>query len=257
MAYSIFDKDYKVAINNILKDVYRDTDYWGRSSSGNEGIVKPLTPEDDPKWSNYNFINTHWTVRDKIIVPFLGNMPLEMDKEYKDSEANTRFFKALWTRRHEIFGPDSTLKYRIVDAINKTRNSGSKRESFVKTTLESIDGIKVNMVSEAGGTQDFMGIDLTIESTVIPSGTAQVKPFKSITTDKDYWYVTTDLRRKYNTDYMIFGKQNGMEYHVAVFFNKPDQFIFTPDGRLAIPKNLIKLLINYNVVSRKSSIKAY
>ena len=80
MAYSEFENDYKVAINNILKDLYKDTEYWGVGPAGNQGIIKPITDSDDPKWSNYNFINTHWTVRDKVVNPFLGDLPIEKDK---------------------------------------------------------------------------------------------------------------------------------------------------------------------------------
>jgi hypothetical protein len=258
MAYSAFENDYKVAINNILKDIYRNTDYWGTGPAGNQGIIKPLSENDDPKWSNYNFLNTHWTARDKVVLPFLGNIPIDKDKKYTDSENNTKFFKLLWRNRNSLFGPKSPVKDRLIEAVNSTRKRGTERESSVKKALESVEGInKVNMVAEAGGTEDFKGIDLTLESTIIPSGTAQVKPFKGITTDKDYWYVDTDLRREYTTDYMIFGKQSGMEYHVAVFKNEPKTFKFLENGKLAVPKKLLLLLINYNVVSRRSVVKSY
>lgn len=259
MAYSAFENDYKVAVNNILKNIYRNTEYWGVGPAGNQGITKPLNDEDDPKWSNYNFINTHWIVRDNIVMPFLDNPPIDKNEEYAKSENNTNFFKTLWARRNEIFGPESSLKDRIVNTINGIRKSGTKRESFIKIALQSIEGIKVNMIAEAGGTQDFLGIDVSIESTnqILPSGSGQVKPFKGIMTDKNYWYVDTDLRREYKTDYMIFGKQEGMKYHVAVFKNEPKTFRFLEDGKVAIPKNLIKLLLNYNLVNKKNSFKSY
>ena len=38
MAYSEFENDYKVAINNILKDLYKDTEYWGVGPAGNQGM---------------------------------------------------------------------------------------------------------------------------------------------------------------------------------------------------------------------------
>jgi hypothetical protein len=258
MAYSAFENDYKVAVNNILKKIYQGTEYWGKGPAGNQGIIKPMTDEDDPNWSNYNFINTNWSVRDKVVMPFLGNPKINKDLKYMESYRNFNFFRELNRRRNEIFGPDSPLKDDIIKIINSTRTRGTKRETFVKSALESINGIdKVNMVAEAGGTEDFKGIDVTLESTLIPSGTAQVKPFRGITTDKDYWYVDTDLRREYTTDYMIFGKQDGMEYHVAVFKNEPKTFKFLEDGKLAIPKKLLVLLLNYNVVSRRSVVKTY
>jgi len=259
MAYSAFENDYKNAVNNILKEIYGETEYWGTGPAGNQGIVKPLNDDDDSDWSNYNFINTHWIVRDSIITPFLGNLPIDKNLKYSVSDNNTNFFRALYKRKDEIFGPDSPLKGRIIKAINGTRKSGTKREGFVKIALESIEGVTVNMIAEAGGTEDFKGIDITIESTnnVLPSGSGQVKPFKGIKTDKNYWYVDADVRRAYTTDYMIFGKQEGMKYHVAVFKNEPKTFHFLDNGLIAIPKNLIKLLLNYNLISKKSEFKSY
>ena len=74
MARSKFENDYKVAINNILREIYGNTQYWGVGAAGNGGIIRPLNDTDDPKWSNYNFINTHYIVRDKIVIPYLKNM---------------------------------------------------------------------------------------------------------------------------------------------------------------------------------------
>lgn len=259
MAYSQFENDYKRAINNILKDIYQNTEYWGIGPAGNEGIIKPITNSDDPNWSNYNFINTHWSVRDKVVNPFLGNPPIERNKKYTESENNSNYFRNLWRNREEIFGLDSPLRDRIVEEINKTRKRGNERESYVALTLESISDVKVDTVAQAGGTEDFQGIDLRVISgnDILPSGTAQVKPFRGITKSKEYWFIDTDLRREYNTDYMIFGKLSGMEYHVAVFLNNPKHFKFLNSGKLAIPREYCKLLINYNIVSKKSNYKSY
>lgn len=259
MAYSKFEKDYSNAVLNILSNVYGGTEYWGQNSDGVYGVVKPITDEDDPKWSNYNFINSHWTVRDEIINPFLGNPKIEKNKEYTESEANSNYFRLLWKNRKEIFGLDSPLKDRIIEAINTTRKRGAKRESYVTQILKSLPNVDVDVVSKAGGIEDFSGIDLRIisSSDLLKSGTAQVKPFSSLTKNKEYWFLETPLKRRYNTDYMIFGKLNGMEYHVAVFLNNPDKFRFLEDGKLAIPKEDCKLLINYNLISKKSVYKSF
>ena len=259
MAYSQFENDYKIAINNILRDLYKDTEYWGIGPAGNEGIIEPITDSDDPIWSNYNFINTHWTVRDKVVNPFLGNLPIEKDKKYTQSESNSNYFRSLWKNRREIFGPDSPLKDKIVYEINKTRKRGYERESYVALALKSIPNIEVDIIAKAGGTEDFKGIDIKIisKNKILPSGTAQVKPFKGITKNEEFWFIETDLRRKYTTDYIIFGKLSGMEYHVAVFENNPDNFVFLPSGKLAIPKGDCKLLINYNVINKKSIYKIF
>jgi hypothetical protein len=264
MARTKFENDYKVAISNIIKDIYENTPYWGIGSAGNEGVVRPLTDEDDLNWSNYNFINTHYIVRDKIVIPYLkniGDFTIDFNKSYTEDEGNRNFFRLLWQERQNIFGPNSTLKNNIVNTVNKTRRSGVKRENFVKIVLESLPETKVTMVSEAGGSLDFAGIDMSIESNYngFPrkSSTAQVKTFENLSKGKKYWYVSTDsLRRDYNTDLIIFGKQSGQEYHVAVFDNQPKKFIFESD-RVIIPIDLCKILINYNAITAKSVVKNY
>jgi hypothetical protein len=264
MARSKFEVDYKNAINNILRDIYGTTEYWGVGSAGNEGIIKPLTNEDDPNWSNYNFINTHYIVRDKVVIPYLNNIgdfTIDFNKTYTEDTGNRNFFRLLWQERQNIFGTNSSLKSNIVNTVNKTRSSGVKRENFVKIVLESLPGTKVTMTSEAGGSLDFAGIDMTIESIYKgfskKSSTAQIKTFEKLSKGKKYWYVSTDsLRRDYNTDLMIFGKQSGQEYHIAVFDNQPKRFIFESD-RVIIPVDLCKILINYNTITGKSVVKNY
>jgi len=262
MAYSIFDTEYKTVINNILKDIYRGTEYWGVGKAGNEGIIKPITNEDDPTWSNYNFINSHWTVKEDIVIPYLRKLydvTFEKNRSYKESKINADFFKALWDAKEELFSPDSNLRNEIVKAINKTRTKGTERENYVKLALETLNGVTVEPIAEAGSTQDFMGTDLIIHShnPSFNNLTAQVKPFRNLTNDNNSWFVETNaLRREYTQDLMIFGKLSGQEYHVAIFKNEPKLFTIE-ENRIIIPKNLIVLLINYNILSKKSKFKSY
>lgn len=262
----VFEQDYKIAINNILKDVYGNTDYWGVGKAGNQGIIKPITKNDDLSWSNYNFINTHWTVRDKVIFPYIKKInptlvdDLDFNSSYTLNLNNREFFRTLWRERENIFGPNSSLKDEIVSEINKTRKSGDVRENFTKMTLESIPGFEVEKIAEAGGSADFMGIDLVINSTnnllLKKKSTAQVKPFNNLTINKNNCYITTKLIRKYKTDLMVFTKQSGNEIHVAVFQNDPKRIIIE-DNRVIFPRDLIKILINYNYMNKKSNYKTY
>lgn len=266
MAYSAFDDDYSVAIGNILKNLYGNTDYWGVSKDGNPGIVKPITKDDDPNWSNYNFINTHWTVRNKIIFPYIERInpslvkDLDFKAEYTENPINREFFRTLWLERENIFGLNSPLKDGIIDAINVTRGSGERRENFTKLALESVPGFEVNKIAQAGGSSDFAGVDLHIKSTnnILPkkSSTAQVKPFSNLYPNKKNWYVYTKLIRPYTTDLMIFTKQEGVNIHVAVFLNDSKRFVVESD-RVIIPSDMVKLLINYNYRTKKSTYKTY
>jgi hypothetical protein len=267
MAYSAFENDYKNIIINIIQDIYSNTDYWGTSKSGTYGVTKPITDEDDTEWSNYNFINTNNYTRNNVVIPYLKKISpvvvdnIDKNKSYKQNEYNREFFKLLWEERENIFGPNSPLKDKIISLINKTRFQGNKRENYVKLSLESIPGVSVTKISESGSQEDFMGVDLIVNTTtnILPknSSTAQVKPFVKLTKAKNNWYITTDsLRRKYETDLMIFGKEDGKECHIAVFINEPKRFIIE-DNRVVIPIDLCKILINYDITSNKSVVKYY
>ena len=121
-----FKDDYKTVINKILKDIYKNTEYWGVGKAGNEGIIKPITDEDDPNWSNYNFINTNYLVRDNIVIPYLRKISyftINQTQSYLDDEGNRDFFKLLWSERQNIFGLNSSLKNSIIELINKILKS--------------------------------------------------------------------------------------------------------------------------------------
>lgn len=261
-----FDDDYKNIINNINNDLYGDTDYWGVGKGGNYGIIRPITENDDPLWSNYNYINTNWIVRNEVIFPYIESVKpglvdnLNFNSKYDKNEVNAEFFKTLWEEKERIFGLNSPLKHEIINIINKTRGKGDRGENFTKLALESIGGFKVDKIAQAGGSADFAGIDLHITSTnnLLPkkSSTAQVKPFSNLYPNKKNWYIYTKLVRTYNTDLMIFTKQQGIEIHTAVFLNDPKRIIVEPD-RVIIPSDLAKLLINYNYRTKKSDYKIY
>jgi hypothetical protein len=123
--------------------------------------------------------------------------------------------------------------------------------------LKSLPNITVEKKSEAGGSTDFAGIDLVINSDILPkkNSTAQVKKFESFTRDKENWYIKTRQDRVYKTDLMIYEKQNGTEIHVAVFIN--DKNVIVEPEQTIIPLNNCVMLINYNYRTKKSSYKIY
>lgn len=263
MAKSLFEKDYETAINNILRMMYENTEYWGTNSKGNQGIVKPITDNDDLEWSNYNFINSHYTVRDKIVIPYLrtvGNFQINQNARYTEDENNRTFFRLLLAEKDNLFGLNSRFKDQIVESINKTRKWGTEREDFVKRTLESIPNTSVRMMSGAGSTMDYAGYDIFIntENKIFPKNrlTAQVKNLDVLTKGGKNWYIRTDMKREYKTDLLIFGKKDGQEYHLAIFQNDPE-LIKIEDGRIIIPFSLRAILINHNLVTKENVIKTY
>ena len=263
MAKSEFEKDYETAINNILRIMYGDADYWGVNSKGNQGIIKPITNNDDPEWSNYNFINSHYTVRDKIVIPYLrtvGDFEINQNARYTEDEGNRAFFRLLLAEKDNLFGLNSGFKDQIVELINRTRKRGAEREDFVKRVLDSIPNTSVRMLSGAGSSMDYAGYDILIntENRIFPKNrlTAQVKKFDVLTKGGKNWYIRTDLKREYKTDLLIFGKKDGQEYHLAIFENDP-KLIKTEEGRVIIPFNLRAILINHNLVTKENVIKTY
>jgi hypothetical protein len=243
--------------------MYGDTEYWGVNSKGNQGIIKPITNNDDPEWSNYNFINSHYTVRDKIVIPYLktvGNFRINQTARYTEDEDNRTFFRLLLTEKDNLFGLNSRFKDQIVELINRTRKRGAEREDFVKAVLESIPNTSVRMLSGAGSSMDYAGYDIFIntENKIFPKNklTGQVKKFDVLTKGGKNWYVRTDLKRDYKTDLLIFGKKDGQEYHLAIFEND-SKLIKIEEGRIVIPFSLRAILVNHNLVTKENVIKTY
>jgi hypothetical protein len=252
---TIFQKEYKTAINNILKDVYGGTDYWGKGNRGNEGIIKPITDKDDPNWSNYNFINTHYTVRDNVVEPFVRQNgfkeDIEPNKSYKDSQNNRDYFRILWLKRNELFGSNSKHAPEIIGLINKTRGRGEERESLVGEILNKLPFLDVEMRGAAGSTEDFGGTDAIVNYKGRDYKT-QIKPFSTYQKFDDYFVIKTKLIREYKQPLMIFGKKSGEEYHILCFWNRGFEI---SDDLVKIPTKNMFLAVNFNRSTKKLKYK--
>ena len=253
---TIFQDEYKKAINNIIKDVYGNTEYWGVGEQGNEGIIKPITDDDDTTWSNYNFINTHWSVRDDVVEPFVRqngfSEDLELNKSYKDSEPNRKYFSILWNKRHELFGPDSPLAKDIIGHTNRSRGHGQNREESVGKILNQLPFLDVELRGAAGSSEDFAGTDAIINFKG-KDYTAQIKPFTSYQRFDDRFDINTKLIRKYKQDFMVFSKKSGNEYHIMVFWNSGNKI---GDGVVSFPIKDMFLMVNYNKKTKKLKYKS-
>jgi hypothetical protein len=252
---NIFQGEYKTAINNILKDIYEDTEYWGEGEKGNLGIIKPITKDDDPNWSNYNFINTHYIVRDDIVEPFVRQKgfkeDIELNRSYKDSDINREYFRILWLNRHELFGPESSLTSEIVKTVNKTRKPGQKRENTVFTVLNKLPFLDIEMRGAAGSSEDFSGTDAII--TYRGSDyTTQIKNFYSYQKLEKGFFVNLKMIRKYKQDLYLFSRQSGDEYHILIFKNRTNRI--TENG-IFFPSSDFFLAVNYKMKDNKISYK--
>ncbi len=253
---NIFQEEYKIAINNIIKDIYQNTPYWGRGSRGSEGVIKPITEDDDPNWSNFNFINTHYTVREEVVEPFIRqkgfNKDIELSSSYKDSEVNREYFRLLWLNRYELFGPESRYAPEIIEHINITRGKGDKRETLTGKILNGLPFLDVDIRGSAGSFEDFMGTDAIINYKG-RDYTAQIKPFTSYQVNNDKYYIQTRASRKYDQDLMIFTKKSDNEYHILIFWNRG--YEIDQNENLYFSKDDFFLAVNYNIDNKKLRYK--
>jgi hypothetical protein len=253
----IFDKEYSDLINTILIDIYSGTEYWGVNKNKKEGIIRPITKNDHPTWSNYNFINTHWTTRNKVVDVFLkrlGFRGVVNKKESKDvNTINNTYFNMLWDNRYEIFGPESLFKDEIIEKINATRSYGDKREVNVEEILNKLDFIKIELKSGHGSSDDLSGLDalLTYQN---KNYTTQIKPFLSYVKVEGGFLIRTTLKRKYTQDILIFSKQQGDEYHIVSFWNQGNPI---DDREVFFKKEDLFLAVNYNFKTNKISYKLF
>lgn len=250
-----FTNEYKIAVNNILKDIYGGTEYWGTGKMGTEGIIKPITDKDDPEWSNYNFINTHYTVRDEVVEPFIRqkgfDSDIEPNKSYKDSPSNRNYFSIMWKNRQDLFGLSSPLTDEIVGHINKTRKRGQNREDLVGKALNSLPFLDVDIRGAAGSLEDFYGTDAIVNYRG-RKYTAQIKPFSSYQDNGESITINTTLTRVYKQDLLVFSKESGEEYHILVIWNRGVDIM---GDHLTFPKESLFLGVNYNTEKNKINYK--
>jgi hypothetical protein len=242
----IFDKEYSDLINDIISDIYSNTEYWGKNENGRFGVIKPITKNDHPTWSNYNFINTHYTVRNKVVDPYVKTTGfrgvINKKESYKTNNINKQYFDLLWDNRLVIFGPESKFSDMIIDLINKTRSRGDEREVNVETILNKLDFMKVKLKSGYGSAEDFSGVDAAVNFSGVDY-TAQIKPFLSYTKADGGFLIRTKLNRSYKQDIMIFSKKHNDEYHIVCFWNSQGNLL---GEEVFFSRENLFLAVNYN-----------
>ena len=265
-----FFTDMIHVVNRIMKYIYSNTEYWGQSQSGVEGIVKPITPLDDKTWSNYNFINTNHTTINKIVIPKMeelfktGNYKLEgclnfpipnrnkLTKDFKEDEYNPNkcFFNLMWLMKEELFGLNSDIKDDIIDVINRTRGKGNRLEDYlVKSLNDSYLTDDAIIAGGPGSKVDFTGTDITFTL----NGVKKEVQVKSITSIK-HGYGLYELKssglgnRKYEQDLLIFSKEivKDKEYEFYIFENPGDKLKPSDGGYYTIPEQYLKYGLKYS-----------
>jgi hypothetical protein len=245
-----FHEEYSKAVNKILKDIYEGTDYWGRGPH-KIGIIRPITEKDDPTWSNYNFINSHWTTRDTIVIPFIRQKgfdgEIDMGASWRDNPTNREVLIMLWNHRYEVFGPNSPIKDQIIDAINKTRGYGEGRENSVSEVLNSLHFLDVNLRSGDGSLSDLAGLDAVVNFRG-RDYSAQIKPFRFYAKENGNYIIQSEINRIYPQDLMIFGREYKGKYYIMCFWNKNADI---GKGTITFPEESLFLRVTYNLKTKR------
>jgi hypothetical protein len=208
----MFIEDYKDLINKIVKEEFKPF-----YSEEKRGVIKPLTENDNPNWSNINFINTHYSVFKKVVLPYLEKISgkkykYEEDKTRLKSKNNNDLLNMIWYYRKDMFSPTSPLIPEIIDYINFSRKKGKDSEEKVELKLSEIYE-RVKLTSGDGSLIDFSGQDI-----IINGKTGQVKKVKSIKEGEKVYFVNlSQFAKPYKQDLFIFLDN---EEKIWVFENK-------------------------------------
>ena len=237
-------KLYRDTIDSILKELfpehwYNYGEYGPREMSGVYDLEKKGR-------SNINYVNTNYTymcslvkdvnelVKEKKRKSFKFE-DLSLDDQIQEMERLTR---AIMYFKNILFDKNSAIFLKMMSTVKKTGEKGSKTETSTALHLATKFGTEnVDIIGELGSQEDALGgIDIKIKiGDEIKTG--QIKDFKRIVSEKDYYtlYGTGDVK-KYRTDWLIF--HNGVR--TLIFRNKNTQI---KDGRYYFPKE--DLLFDY------------
>ena len=266
---SPFYQDMISIMKKILKDLYENTEYWGLSEHGVEGIIKPITPEDDNSWSNYNFINTNSSAIWKVIDPHMKelfksgkykiegclNFPIPNKNKGidefgpEDYNPNKCWFDLMWLMREELYGLNSSIKDDIMGVINITRGKGSRLENYLVMSLND-SGI-TNDAEIAGGSgkpSDFQGTDVTFTLNDQKQET-QVKSLIDIfKSDDGYLIKSIMLNRIYPQDILILSKEIEQDkiYEFYIFNNPKKNIKKTGPNEHMIDKSYLLYVLKYD-----------
>ena len=256
-------------MKKILKDLYENTEYWGKSEYGVEGIIKPITNQDNEEWSNYNFINTNTSTIWKVIDPHMKelyetgnykingclNFPIPNNnkgiEEFNEDEYNPNkyWFEFMWEMREELYGLNSKIKDDIISTINITRGKGNRLENYlVKSLNDSEITNDAEISGGAGNPSDFKGIDVTFTLNG-QRKEAQVKSLIDISEiENDYLIKSLMLDKIYPQDILILSKeieQNEI-YEFYIFNNPKDDIKNLGNNQYMIDKTYLLYGLRYD-----------
>ena len=236
---------FKIAINNILKDVFPDNYYgWGKYGEGEMAGIYDL---EQSGRSVINKLNTNYNcfcilLRDvnKVLLSKKLN-PISFQKSDVWEQINQvkRFVKIIEEYKGRIFDPKSSTFQSLMMVLGQTHAWGQKTEDTTIEILKKEFGDEnVNAVGKLGSSEDMIG---GVDCEIIFNDelmTAQIKPFTSIVHEHPLIIVYGSGNvKKYKTDWLIFTKNNK---EVLIFTNSKSTIV---GGNFVFPEeNLIYTL---------------
>jgi hypothetical protein len=200
---------YKVSINSILRDMYKNNLVQVDSLN----LVKSLPSESKigREYSTLNKVNTNVTLIRKMVNTFNLTSTEELLQFVTDNKED------LFTDNGKYF---NNL---VFTTIRSTEKKGEENEDFVCDYITKIIKSKFNEdikpVREVTSSYKDMVLGIDITFTLKEKDyTCQVKPLKSFDYSSDYITITSSgLLKEYNTNYIAFANKEKNE--VLLFRN--------------------------------------
>jgi hypothetical protein len=216
---------FKNSINNILREVFPNN-YYAKGKYG-EGEMSGIYDLEQEGRSVINKLNTNYScfcvlLRDvnKVLL-FQKQQPISFQNSDLFEQLNQvkRFVNVIDEYKDRIFNPESSTFQSLMMVLGQTHAWGQKREDTTVEILKKQFGKdNVNAVGKLGSSEDMIG---GIDCEIIVDGerkTAQIKPFTNTKTEDGNTIIMGSANvKRYNTDWLIFAKNNK---EILIFNNK-------------------------------------
>ena len=218
-------ESFKNSINHILREVFPNN-YYAKGKYG-DGEMSGIYDLEQEGRSVINKLNTNYScfcvlLRDvnKVLLS-QKQQPISFQNSDSFEQLNQvkRFVNIIDEYKDRIFNPESSTFQSLMMVLGQTHSWGQKREDTTVEILKKQFGKdNVNAVGKLGSSEDMIdGIDCEI----IVDGerkTAQIKPFTNTKTEDGNTIVMGSGNvKRYNTDWLIFAKNNK---EILIFNNK-------------------------------------
>lgn len=236
---------FKNNINKVLKEVFHE--YYKNKDEYSPGESYGIYDFEMSGRSVINKLNTNYSafsvlLRDVNRVLKYMKQPIIYFNGLSQQEQITQVHnlnQTIYEHKNRIFDINSSTFQTIMFVLGQTHAWGQKREDNTVLILKKQFGeSKVIPVGKLGSTEDMVGgVDTIIEIDGVEVK-AQIKPFTHLITEgKETHVMGAGNVKRYNTDWIIFSKNNK---EIIVFKNSNSKIV---NGNFVFPQeNLIYTL---------------